>query len=347
MNNDEMDDAEFDAFLKGEGDLSARLQALAQPSPSAELDAAILARATVDAARAPRPAAANDAGAANAPTPHLGRLSWRWRVPAGIAATVLVGVVANQSWRANEAAQVEAMAVHEPPAEVAMVQPIQEKAAELPPAAVVVEAKPAPKVNAPAMAAPAAAGAVAQSPPPPPPQLDLMRPAPAPVVAAPEVDAELRDKKAAYAEKQSLDYTRSESKMKRESLEKSSNVMGGLKRDEAQQEQASTAQVQAQIQARAQYQPPAPVQSQTQTQVQAPAPAAVSPRSRFAGDTAIQPPSKGIAVVTAPMQLELIEAMLKSGMKREALEEWKRFRATYPDYPVSQATQDQIKAIKP
>jgi hypothetical protein len=73
----------------------------------------------------------------------------------------------------------------------------------------------------------------------------------------------------------------------------------------------------------------------------------VSGRRRAATDGFSQTQNKGIAVVTAPMQLELIEAMLQSGKKREALEEWTRFRAAYPDYPVSQATQDQIKAIKP
>jgi hypothetical protein len=162
MNNDEMDDAEFEAFLKGEGELSSRLQALAQPSPSAELDAAILARATVDAARHARPAAANDAGEADAPTPQLGRLSWRWRVPAGIAATVLVGVVANQTWRANEAAQMEAMSAKaEPAAEVVMVQQVNAPVAEV---SALEVSKP---VAAAAPRAPAVVAESVASPPPP------------------------------------------------------------------------------------------------------------------------------------------------------------------------------------
>lgn len=111
MKDDMNDDALFDAFLKGEGELALRLQALEQPQPSAALDAAILTQART-AMAADRPPAANDDVAHGAGRRHPASLSWRWRVPAAIAATVLVGVIARQSVQSDTAAQVyEASAV--------------------------------------------------------------------------------------------------------------------------------------------------------------------------------------------------------------------------------------------
>lgn len=94
------DDAAFDAFLKGEGLLARQLQSLPQGAPADQLDAAILQRARDLMAQDARAPAANDAGGAAAP--RMAALSWRWRVPAGIAATVLAGVFAHQAFRASE-----------------------------------------------------------------------------------------------------------------------------------------------------------------------------------------------------------------------------------------------------
>jgi hypothetical protein len=99
MNTDDLNDAELDAFLKGEDDLARRLNGVPQPSPSAELDAAILKGAAAALAPAARPQAANDPAAGRQAHPRV--LSARWRVPAGIAATVLVGVLAHQNWQAR------------------------------------------------------------------------------------------------------------------------------------------------------------------------------------------------------------------------------------------------------
>jgi hypothetical protein len=102
VNKDDMsDDAEFDAFLKGEDALSRRLRALPAAAPGAALDAAILQRARDLMAQEARPQAANDAGQATA-APRRAALGWRWRIPAGIAATVLAGVVANQAYQASK-----------------------------------------------------------------------------------------------------------------------------------------------------------------------------------------------------------------------------------------------------
>lgn len=95
------DDAEFDAFLKREGALSQRLHGLGPDQPGAALDAAILQRARdLMAQEAARPVAANDGGDAM-PAPRATRLGWRWRVPAGIAATVLAGVFAHQAYQTS------------------------------------------------------------------------------------------------------------------------------------------------------------------------------------------------------------------------------------------------------
>ena len=105
MNNDEMNnDAAFDAFLRGEGELSRALQSMPQASPSAELDAAIRARIRTSMAQQSAEAA-NDPGAASG-TPMLAPgLGLRWRVPAGLAATLLAGLFATQAYQENDARQ--------------------------------------------------------------------------------------------------------------------------------------------------------------------------------------------------------------------------------------------------
>jgi len=182
------EDAEFEAFLKGEDELSRRLQALPQPSPSAELDAVIMKRVKFSVAQQGRPAA-NDPGQDGA-VPQLARgLGWRWRVPAGIAATLLVGVFANQAFdnsnRQRELPQeaTPALIIMEQPAEApppAMIPPPP------PPADMVVaQARPVAE-PAPAMAAPAPAPApkMAEQPPEPESVVEVRseKPRPAPIL---------------------------------------------------------------------------------------------------------------------------------------------------------------------
>ncbi len=164
------DDAEFDAFLKGEDALSRRLQAMPQAVPSAALDAAILQRARDLMAQEARPAAANDAGVP-VPGPRLGRLSWRWRVPAGIAATVLTGVFANQAFQNSVELERAGTALPEEPVMI-LPAPAVAHAPELS----VPKIETAPQVAAPMPKVAADKGIVAEmkteyevaSPPPPP-----------------------------------------------------------------------------------------------------------------------------------------------------------------------------------
>jgi hypothetical protein len=163
VNKDDMsDDAQFEAFLKGEDELSRLLHALPQPSPSAELDAVIMKRVKFAAAQQGRQAANDPGTAGGMPSlaPGLGR---RWRIPAGIAATVLVGVFAHQAFDASNSEmalpQAEtvamvslprpaeppaAMAPPPPPPEITVVQS-QSQALPAPPPRVVAQAPSAPE----------------------------------------------------------------------------------------------------------------------------------------------------------------------------------------------------------
>ncbi|SHH00419.1 hypothetical protein [Massilia sp. CF038] len=152
------DDAEFDAFLKGEGDLSRRLQAMSTGEPSAELDAAILNRARLALAQETHPVAANDPGDST-PIPRLAQpFGHRWRVPVGIAATLLAGVFANQAFQSQKASDAALVAETAVPAPVLIVPP--------PPADAIAEPSVAMAPPAPMMDS--ARAPVPASPPPPP-----------------------------------------------------------------------------------------------------------------------------------------------------------------------------------
>lgn len=191
------DDAEFDAFLKGEGELSRRLQAMGQAEPSAELDAAILNRARLAMAQETHPAAANDPGTEPAAPRLAPPFGHRWRVPVGIAATLLAGVFATQAFQQHAKQEEPAIPELVQPAPV-MVTPVEEKAAmpelQVPAAAPMADSArfnaaspPAPPASmAPAVAEETVVAAKPQAMPPPPPPAP---PAPvmeaAPAVAAP------------------------------------------------------------------------------------------------------------------------------------------------------------------
>jgi hypothetical protein len=200
VNKDDMsDDAEFDAFLKGEGELSRRLQAMPQGEPSAELDNAILNRARLAMAQEAHPQAANDPGEQTG-APRLARpFGYRWRVPVGIAATLLAGVFGTQAFQKQQQEPTVAEMVDAPAALIApaaqdnvVMQDMQVPAA--PPVAERAPAKelrraapaPAPVVSEPVAAGKADIAAAAAPPPPPPPMMEFKAaPAEAPAAAAP------------------------------------------------------------------------------------------------------------------------------------------------------------------
>jgi hypothetical protein len=96
------DDAEFEAFLQGRGELARKLQGLPQPSPSAALDAAILAQAEVlaaAAAAAPVSGAANDALAPNTAKPRKPHFMMRWSTQLAMAASVVLATLVTLRWQ--------------------------------------------------------------------------------------------------------------------------------------------------------------------------------------------------------------------------------------------------------
>jgi hypothetical protein len=92
------DDAEFERFLAGEGELSAQLKGLPQAEPSADLDAAVFA--SIEAAMAaekvqqveaePRPAANDPVGPAVSSSQRRRSLAYYWHWPVGVAAGILL-----------------------------------------------------------------------------------------------------------------------------------------------------------------------------------------------------------------------------------------------------------------
>lgn len=254
MNSEDINDDDLDAFLKGDDELSRRLRALDQPSPSAELDAAILARAA-------RPAAANDPAEGGAPPAPMPRMGLRWRVPAGIAATVLAGVLAHHAWQASADLDRDGevrLVAPAPPAPPAPAVPPQPEAIAPPPP----EAAPVAPPKAAQPAARRSAPQVSEPAPPPPPSAELETySAPAAAPPAPQPIAQ---------ERSAMEVT--------------------------------------------------------------------ARRNRSEAPKAAQPDPK--------LWLASIDEMLKAGLQRDAVEEWDRFRAAWPDYPVPDQTRARISALR-
>jgi hypothetical protein len=95
---DHREEAEFEEFLQGRGELVKQLKALSQMSPSAALDAAIIASAKAAVAQAQRSklAAANDP--ITAQNPNKSGTSTRFRMPMAMAASVMVAVLVGIFW---------------------------------------------------------------------------------------------------------------------------------------------------------------------------------------------------------------------------------------------------------
>lgn len=284
------DDAEFDAFLKGDDALSRRLQAVPQAAPSAALDAAILQRARDLMAQEARPEAANDAGATT-PAPQLARgLGWRWRVPAGIAATVLAGVFAHQAFRAS--ADLEQSVGMPAPVEenVMILQPPKPEA----PAAVPVETMPKPVPFARSAPAPAPVAASVAAPAPVP------VPVPAPAPAAADSAPAMAPPPPAPEPMQRVEVTGSS--IRRSASESSMPVTVTRSRELASDK---------------------------------------SPRVEIAGSKI----KRAMSELPPDEWFELIEAMLGKEQDKDVVAEWRRFRKMYPYYPVSEETEERIKAL--
>lgn len=337
-----LDDAEFEAFLQGEGELARQLQRLPQPSPSAALDAAILAQAEALAkAEAPVQQAANDASSGKIAKPSQPRFLMRWSTQLAMAACMVLAVLVTLRWQTEPAVQAyDATPQAAPQAEPA-VQPAAPIAA--PAASVEMEPQAKPELPRPKAAghkAPPVTKSTPEAKSPAPMNMQDMQVAsaytPAPIPAPPPAPAR-------------------------------QNYAGSPSQPASPENSASRV--------RAIIMPPAPVAA-------APAPVAPAPESYYspppapivAAPAPVYSPApapalaSGAVATALPTQSELapvvassrkteatpraeawlsaIDEMLKAGLRQDALDEWEKFKRAYPDYPVPEKLRAQIRQLQ-
>jgi hypothetical protein len=312
---DKFDDAAFDAFLRGEGELAHKLHELPQPEPSSELDASILAAIELDLVReAAKPVAANDAAI---PDGKASRFKY-WQAPAAVAACAVFAllVVLRQTPPPVEEAAAPA-AVPGPQAyqdglnkqmdrsaeAEKAAKPVGREAKQLSKAEAVSQGKadvppPKPEQLKPAVTSAASVAHFTQSPEPPARAAD-MTPAPASVPSLAMAPAEPASVSGAHAGAAVGAEAKSEYSFNEKTTPASSS-------------------------------PPS-------VAAYAAAPAARALKE----PRAVQPPSS-----EADAWLLRIEALLDADMSKFALEEWDKFRKSFPNHPVPEKLEARIKVLK-
>jgi hypothetical protein len=307
VNKDDIDDAQLDAFLNGTDELSRRLRGLPQGVPPAQLDDAILRHVEQALEAQARPAAANDP----APVPHLKPLSWRWRVPAALAATVLVGLFAQQSFDMSRSAKMAETA----PVETRMIE----------------EVAVAPSVQADIVAAPPPAKPSAMAVPPPPAvmassEADRERAAPAPVLTPAPATPVLEYKASAEpprpvetpvmaAPAEAAPAPAAEALTQRAAGTLADKALQAGRTENRYANDAAAAQKRESLQA---------------VQV-------LGSRIRLNN-------AESNVALDPKAWLERIEKLLGDGASKEAVAEWAKFRAAFPDYQVPDTTTERIRA---
>lgn len=313
--HDEHDDAvQFDAFLNGDGALATALRQLPQPSPSAELDQAILA----DAERAlAQPPAANapDGGNPGQPSwmPHFLR---RNRVPLGVAASVIFAVTIGLQWqepRMDEAR--EAVIDVRLPAE-----------APQPPSSVM--------AGMDQQQAPAAPVAPAKRALRAPGKQDTVASQAQPSVSAPVAieTIQMPERIEAPKERAATHVTITGSAIARPPAAPAPPPQGKL----------------PELRSSAAAAPP-PQGKLLELRSNASAAAAPAPAAAPAAAPMLDamPATGAQEDAKANAWLSVIEEMIKAGLARDALLEWEKFRAAYPDYPVPAELRSKISTLKP
>lgn len=307
--HDQTEDAAFEDFLKGEGDLARQLQGLPQPSVPEALSAAILARAAADLDGGARMGvSANDAvhgGApAAAPARHYLR---RARVPLGLAASVVLALFVVRGLM--------------PQAFVPEVRQDSAVPESAPPAAKMAEAAPTRDVVVTTVA-------IAEPAPPPP----LISPPPASVRAAKPVAAmppSARSAPMANIAAAPAPVLSESPLLVPETAEVKVLAPKVLGYAAAPSMAARYAPPPA---------PPEPFSS---------APAVVLARSPFPAHAALPRPEVTSAspAMLASAWLARMAEMLKAGQTKEAHAEWLKFRMRYPDTEVPPELQRQLEAF--
>lgn len=327
---EQIEDDEFDAFLKGQGELAQLLQALPRSAPSAALDAAILAQVTANLARngAPQqdaaPVAANDASIPGGASHSRPSFLSRWRSPIGMAASLVIGLFIMLQWQQQDLLPV--IVAQAPQASQSASPSTPAPAIQMPQVAVADAAKasePAAIAAATVPQAKTAAPAAATKPMP----IPAKEAAPTMLAAAPQADAA------------------------------SGNSVTFKKSDVGPDIQIAQADI-SEFRAKS---APAPVvaaapaaTSAARAERTAPAAAPAMP-SAVGGISAEQKPAAAASnavpipiadVSKAKAWLALIDEMLKADLRQDALAEWEKFRKVYPTYPVPEKLEARIKALK-
>lgn len=332
-----LDDAEFDAFLQGHGELARQLQGLPHPSPSTTLDAAILAQAeALLKTETPLQQAANDALSGKPGKPAKPRFLMRWSTQLGMAACMVLAVLATLRWQTEPATPSYDMAPQAepaplPPAPAAAapseksVEPVEKKA----------QAKPElVRPKAIARSTPPAAKAAPEAKEPAQAQHQDTQAAPAPApTPAPFAGRE----NYAVSPPQATNLENVPSRARAIITPRATVVEN---KSSAIANPAAT------------YSPaPAPV---VPPPVYSPAPAPVV----ASGATVTAAPTESESAPIATLQrkpesptraeawLSAIDEMLKAGLRQDALEEWDKFKRAYPNYPVPEKLRAQIKLLQ-
>lgn len=322
------DDADFDAFLQGKGPLAQGLAELQQPEPPAALDAAILARVAAElgqggAAAKATPSGAEAANDSDGP-PDFQPRRWRerWRVPVALAAGVTAISIALPLWQEEVALQQQTVHGQMQDMQIpAMPAPAPVEEAAMP----TETAAPAPEVPGPMKdaARPAAPAAMAPAPAAPRPQPGIAAAAAQAQAAvkteAARVDATAEKRDAAAGARKAIE--REQAEMRRPDVYPAPVV-------EAAPAPAPAAALPPPS--------PAPVVTpampktalQPQADYRAAASASKPALARHLAEETVTPPLYPPAVIAR------IEQLLSDGKRAEALAEWERLRAAYPDYPV-------------
>lgn len=353
------DDAEFDDFLLGKGELSNLLQALPQPGASAKLDERILrdieARLATPAVPAPAPAAANDAASHPEQRPAPGFFA-RWRTPLGLAATlVLTMSITMTVWRGQNIAETPAILSENQ----SLPAPATSAAAE----SAAAPAAETATVSAAAPAAPSGKNAQASSKESMASVQDAASDTPTPLHAH-------KAKKAARHEPQEERKISEPEKADQHSASVAQDAGTQRLREAAaglQKKKAEAIPPHAPMPAP----PPPPLTAPVAAPMPAPMPAMSAPMPapvpapqaqaqpegqvrvqghkvrRLSDDkAAADAASAGEPAESASEWLQRLEKLLQEGKHKQALEEWRKFRLAWPNYPVAPATEKQIEALQ-
>jgi hypothetical protein len=371
------DDAELALFLQGKDELSHQLKALQQPMPSAALDAAILAKieAALADEREPKAAANDPVGPCAGVTPAVRKPSFtaRWRLPAGLAASVLIGVLLHRGFRSEFSSISVAMApqaegprtlvkptfkpVVNPavnPAVNVTVNPTVNSAAN--PAVNPIVAQSVPHTNARAPMAPSAVVAqltapVAERP------MQAAQPERAPPAMVAQAEPETvtvtgirgalqqslsqkRNSESHVAVITAEDIGKMPDKNVADARARPPGVSASsLVQSELDQKRNADSHIDAIAGANDRGGVASPPLPQVFTRALAPAAPTSAP-------SASQPPAPVDPRATPQTWLTLIADKLSAGSYSDALDEWTKFHLAHPNYPVAQALAEKITALQ-